>query len=306
MRKKTLASLLTALACCCSAHAKNINEPPLPFFMDPEFHFSEIDTVCLAPILDLRPDKTVEMTLDDPGINHIKSPNQSMADTFKYIGYPTATCNPVSATVADMTSPTDAFLQTLDFGPSQWLLVLAVEDMNVVRGLDEVRVVVCASLFRKRPGGPKLVWHDRWVGRSDSEVMMFKRNESIRINGALSLNDGIDHLVCEFEMRTKKRPMMGFVVDQEHFDSSCDVVWSALNDAFSKDPRRYHVAFTQSSQFMAIFISFRASAMGNEDRVVLRPGGTACSMEFTQSYLWQETNDWIDLSKQIRASLPRP
>jgi hypothetical protein len=68
MRKAMLIFPLVLILCCPSAYSRNKEVvEPLQFFMAPDFQFKQIDTICLAPTLDLRSDKTAEFSLSEEG-----------------------------------------------------------------------------------------------------------------------------------------------------------------------------------------------------------------------------------------------
>ena len=162
MRRMFLGLLLVAFLWSPAAFPKEKVEP-LPLFMDPEFRFSQVGTICLAPALDLRPDKSTPLSVSEQGprlnFQHIQSANQVMADIFKRIGYETGECNPVSATLSDLKAPSETWLRTLDFGQSSWLFIFAVEDVATI-GWSHVHAVVSGLLFEKRGASVRLVWRD--------------------------------------------------------------------------------------------------------------------------------------------------
>ena len=150
---------------------------PAPVFMDPDFHFSQVSTICLAPGLDLRADKTEQLFLSErgpgPGFEHSASADQYMAGVFGWMGYQTTECRPVTATLADLRAPSEEWLRSLDFGQSNWLFVLAVEDVRAKCGWivgaggmwGETCALVSGVLFEKRSDAVRMVWRDRVAAR---------------------------------------------------------------------------------------------------------------------------------------------
>jgi hypothetical protein len=283
---------------------------PLPLFMDPEFQFSQVGTICLTPGLDLRPDQTKPLTLSEQGprldFQHIQSANQVAAGIFKHIGYETADCKAVSATLSDLRAPSETWLRTLDFGQSNWLFIFAVEDAPTL-GWSHVHAVVSGLLFEKRGASVRLVWRDRTVGASNVTTTGRRKSET-SVNSALALDDGILHILAEFEQRKGRFLGLGFAVDEENFAASCDAVWAALNDVFNSDSKRYKVRFTDASEKMALFTVYHITFGGlaeNENHIVLRAHENACVMQFTQSFNDKRTDDWDELAKRMRASLPK-
>ena len=58
MRRRFSGLLLVVSFLGAAAWPKDQKEQREPVFMAPEFRFSQIDTICLAPPIDLRSDKT--------------------------------------------------------------------------------------------------------------------------------------------------------------------------------------------------------------------------------------------------------
>jgi len=70
MRRTFLRLLLMVSFWVPAAWPKDRWEVPPPLFMAPEFRFSQIDTICVAPAIDLRADKTEPLNLSGPGERH--------------------------------------------------------------------------------------------------------------------------------------------------------------------------------------------------------------------------------------------
>lgn len=319
MRRMFLGVLVVAFLWSPAAMPKEKpRTEPLPLFMDPEFRFSQVQTICLAPALDLRSDKTAPLFLSErgPGINfsHTPSANQETAAVLNKIGYQTTECNPVSATINDLKTPLDTWLRNLDFGQSNWLFVLAVEDLRTVTsfwgptgGAVGARAVVSGFLFEKRGDAVRLVWRDRAVGTIPEDLVGGRKKEQEAGESAITVDNAIDHILAEFERR-KGRPYLLFAVDEENFGATCDVVWIALQDAFSSDSKKYKVEFIDPSDKMAFYTIRHGSFNGpveNKNHVVLKVRGDGCAMQVTQSYNMKRTDDWNDLTKRMLAALAK-
>ncbi len=125
---------------------------------------------------------------------------------------------------------------------------------------------------------------------------------------AMTVDDGIFRILAEFEQRKGRFLGLGFAVDEENFGATCDVVWTALQDTFKGDRKKYRVEFMDPSDKMAFYTTFHMSFNGlveNENHVVLKAHEGACVMQVTQSYNIKRTDDWDELAKRIRASLSK-
>src|SRR5216684_656190 len=133
MRRMFLGLLFVAFLWSPAAFSKD-KVKPLPLFVDPAFQFSQVETICLASALDLRSDKTTPLFLSErgpgTGFSHTESANKETGRILNKIGYQTTECNPMSAALSDLKSPSDTWLRSLDFGQSSWLFVVAVEDLS--------------------------------------------------------------------------------------------------------------------------------------------------------------------------------
>lgn len=292
---------------------------PTPLFIDPAFSFSQIGTICLAPILDLRSNASGPLALSERGPRtgffkneYIPGADQVLAEDFNGSGYQTAACNPVRATLGDLTAPSDTWLRKLDFGQSNWLFVPVVEDVCIscmFEGRAEVKgyAVVSGFLFQKRPDAVRLVWRDRIAGILVEVVKYNGSKIALETGlGTIAVNNGISRLVGEFEWRSPKRPEWFFTVDEENFGASCDVVWDKLKDALNSHSKEYKVVFMDAGDRMVLYFDHRRTFM--EDHAVLKPHGDTCAVQATQSFQINasQTEHWSELVGEVRASLPKP
>jgi hypothetical protein len=301
---------------------------PMPLFEDPGFSFSQVGTICLAPTLDLRSNATPPLALSESGpftdffhLTRVHGADQVLAEVFSRNGHQTAACNPVSATLTELTTPTDTLLRKLDFGQSNWLFVPVVEDVCIspsgppkterkcrFEGRAEVTgyAVVSGFLFQKGPDAVRIVWRDRIAGTL-VEVFGYS-GPRIALEtglGTMAVNDGMSRLLGEFEWRSTNHPLWLFAVDEENFTANCDAVWEKLKDALNKHPREYKVAFLDAADRMVLYFDHHGTFM--EDHVVLRTHGEGCMVQVTQSFQSnaRQTNHWDELIKEVRSSLPK-
>lgn len=260
-----------------------------------DFRFSQVDTICVAPAIDLRSDTAQPITLEPSRPQHFVSGDVAVsADTalpnlFKHIGYKTVTCNSVSATVNELKAPSDAWLRKLDFGESRWLFIFAVEYVNArihkylgssPGGLSHA--VVSGYLFQKQADGPRLVWRDTVVGGDGDHnlgaMWIGKKEKTQFYESQQSIEDGAEHLLSKFESRNKS---FGFEnkTHTEIIDVTCNKLWAALIDVLKK-PGQYNILQIDNSVMMAIFFTedseSQRTAYGN-----LRPKDNSCSMQIT-------------------------
>ena len=66
IRRAFLAVLLVVSFWAPAAWPKDTKAEKEPIFMAPGLDFSQIDTICIAPTIDLRPDKTQPLLLSGP------------------------------------------------------------------------------------------------------------------------------------------------------------------------------------------------------------------------------------------------
>lgn len=324
MRRILVTLLLLGSVCSSAVFPKDRSKErvrPLPFFMDQDFSFSQVGTICLAPALDLRPNKTEQLFLSGKGarenFSHLPSADQAVANHFGALGYQTTGCGPVNATAADLNTPSAAWLHSLNFGTTQWLFLLAVDDVQAktlgwlvgsLNGYAGGHAVVSGYLFAKRGDEAKLVWRDRAFGMPWSDLN--GRNSSVK--AAISdeaVTSAIMHLIWKFDQRSKKRPLLMFAVNEQTFGANCGVVWTALKDVLNSDSKKYRVAFLDASDRMALYTVFHKNLMNgpfeNEDHVVLKTQADTCAVQVTQSFNLKPGDDWTDLTNQMRALLPK-
>jgi len=322
--RRTFFGLLLVVSFCVPAAWPRDKEVPPPLFIAPEFRFSQVDTICVAPAIDLRADKTEPLNLSGPGErhglilpDHIESVDTRLARDFKKIGYQTVSCSPVNATLGDLKIPTDTWLGKLDFGESRWLFILAVEDVSAEykrfwpqQGSVGGYAVVSGYLFQRQATGVRLVWRDRVVGRSRGELMGRKRTVKLA-ESDFAIGEGAICLLRKFEMRpqNKRIPSMWCVWDEnktETFDATCNVVWTALNDIL-KNSGKYDVIGIADSDMMAIYAIGGAGdrAEHSIDHVVLKSKENSCVMRITETAHITLRNDVGNLNKLVRASLSK-
>jgi hypothetical protein len=324
MRRILVTLLLLSFVCSSAVFPKdksNERVKPLPLFMDQDFSFSQVGTICVAPALDLRSGKTEQVFLSGKGaregFSHLPSADQAVANHFKILGYQTTGCGPVNATAADLNTPSATWLHSLNFGTTQWLFVLGVDDVQAktlgwlvgsLNGYAGGHAVVSGYLFAKRGDEVKLVWRDRAFGMPWSSL----DGRTSSVKDAISdeaVTSAIMHLIWKFDRRSNKRPLLEFAVNEQTFVANCDVVWTALKDALNSDSKKYRVAFLDASDRMALYTVYHKNLMNgpfeNEDHTVLKTQGDTCAVQVTQSYNQQHGDDWSDLIKEVRASISK-
>lgn len=295
-------------------------EVPPPLFMAQDFRFNQIDAICVAPAIDVRADKTEPLGLSDlgPRVNfqRIKNIDTQVSNDFKTIGYPTVTCNPVDATLGDLKTPTDAWLDKLPFGESRWLFILAVEDLSTEYhhrwSLEHSMggyAVVSGYLFDKQAAGVRLVWRDRVVGRANSRTggELFGRPEGVQlIESDYAIGQAARYLLAKFESRQKRIESWGFVkVHSETFDVTCKALWSALNDTL-ENSGKYTIVSTDAPDMMAIYgVGRGKKEAGRMDYVVLRPQENSCALQLIETFNLGFGSDVGGLNKRVKESLLR-
>jgi len=305
-------------------HPKDQQAPPAPLFIAREFHFSQIDTICVTPTLDLRADKTEPLALSaEPwrvkGFLTTLPPtaDAALANLFNYIGYKTVSCNPVNATLDDLKAPSDAWLQKLDFGESRWLFILAVQDVPIQPLTDSwktkklqshhVYAVVSGYLFEKQAAGNRLVWRDIAVGLLGDEFVGKKETVKL-VESQDDIADGISNLLAKFETRNKNLNVGHFFktplkeVHTEIFDVTCNVLWIALNDTLKKSGK-YDVLGVDDSDTIAVYMVGRIDL--HFDWVILKSEQNNCAMQIMVSFPKERSHDAGDLIKRVQASLSK-
>lgn len=303
------------------------SKEPSPLFMSPEFRFSQVDTICVAPSIDLRLDKTQLLNLSEKGPRvtvgfgggyRPPSADDALAGRFQYIGYKTVGCNPVVGALDDLRRPSDAWLRKLDFGESRWLFILAVEDVASesasYRALGgaaysqstSAYAVVSGCLFEKQAAGARLVWRDRVVGRSATGVEGARQTAEL-VGSETAVADGIDHLLATFETRNKKIKFLYERDTAETYDGTCNVLWTAVNDTL-KNSKDYRITQTDDSDMMIIytFVSGKIRVQTYMDYVVLRSQENSCEMHIVEVPPVETFNkETGDLIKRVRATLSK-
>jgi hypothetical protein len=305
-----------------AAWSKDRGEQRGPVFMAPDFQFSQIDTICIAPPIDLRADKTEPLYLSASGgkAPHLLGERPITADVavanwFNHLGYPTVGCNSVDP-LDDLRAPSDAWLSKLDFGQSRWLFILAVEYFSTPYGKSEAlfgsqtnrsHAVVSGYLFAKQAAGGKLVWRDKVVG-TDYDPMggsMMGRKSGVKgVESEQAIAIGVKILLSKFETRNKdiRLPDKTYL---EPFDVNCSALWPALNDVL-KNSGKYDIIQIDDPDKMAIY-SMGVKSEHRMDDAILRPNDNGCSMEITPapSPRAMGPSDVKSLSQHVHAVLSK-
>lgn len=320
MRRRFSGLLLVVSFLGAAAWPKDQKEQREPVFMAPEFRFSQIDTICLAPPIDLRSDKTEPLYLSASGakppghywgVPHVTA-DEALTNWFKHLGYATVGCSSVNATLDDLKAPSDAWLSKLEFGTSRWLFILAVEYVSTPVKLlgsrtGQSHAVVSGYLFGKQASGVKLVLRDKVVGGDFSGMGMtaYGRKGQVKaVESEEAIAVGIKILLAKFETRNKEIRLLGKTYT-EAFDVTCKVLWPALNDVL-KNSGKYDIIQTDDSDMMAIYDMGRKSEHRMDD-AILRPTDNRCSMEITQAPHagGMYTNDPKSLSQRLHVVLSK-
>ena len=285
-----------------------------PLFMAPDFRFSQIDTICVASAIDLRPDKTEPLNLSGRGPSVFLygrpwNADTALAETFEGIGYKTVSCNPVSGTLEDLKTPSDEWLRKLEFGQSSWLFILAVEeagtryDAHGLIGNMGGDAVVSGYLFEKRAEGVSLVWRDKVVGVPAAYGKLYGQKERVKLlESEYAIADGINHLLVKFETRHKEIGNLSlWEIHAQTFDVTCNVLWTALNDAL-KDPENYEILQIDSSDMMAIYGVGKFKLV---DFAILKSKESTCAMQIIETIHQPLRNPVGDLIKHVQASLSK-
>jgi len=188
---RQISLFLLCLLWMCGSQAFPKDKKPI-IYMAPGFHFSEVSTdpICVAPAIDLRQNKAVALNFSGPD-NYQRtgwnaplsgSVDGDLARAFKagvsahdvpilkvLHEIPIVKCNPVSATLDNITAPTKEWIDQMDFGRSRWLFVLAVVDVDMSEFMDPKHkfmgmkvgktyghAIVTEALFDKQ--SERLVW----------------------------------------------------------------------------------------------------------------------------------------------------
>ena len=314
MRRTFFGIFLAILLCAPAAMAKQKEELP-PLFMAPDFHFSQIDSICLAPTIDLRADKSLPLPLSGwtVDVEHVKSIDADIPDKFKTIGYPTVKCSSVSAMSGDLNAPTEAWLRGLDFGPSHYLFILAVEGASSQHGRELVPwsssshaayAVLSAFLFEKQTSGVKLDWRDRVVGRTAFSLWSWSKEGLQRVQIGEAIRVGVELLLMKFETRNKKiRPLFEPRMVSYEEDIACNVLWPTLNDVL-KNSGKYDIIGVYDSTLMVVYALGRGHSTEEKriDYAILKGREHGCTMQVTEV---GRTNGPDSLKKEVQASLTK-
>lgn len=298
---------------------------PSPLFVDPAFNFGRIDSICLAPIMDLRSDKTAHIFLrgKTPSVDfvHVPSAEGILSGNLAWLGYAPSWCNPVDATSNDLAKPSDAWLRSLNFGQSKWLFIVAVDALSATKnantgvhpmglgvrsGFVAEHAVVSGYLFEKTMDSAKLVWRDRELGLDHSGGVIGLTSADVYSTGAV--NSPVQNLVWKFDPHSKKRPLVRFASTEEDFNATCDAVWDALRGALAEDTDKYEVALLDPTDKLALYTvkynslmpHFRGDEGGNEERIALKGDTGSCRLQFTQPFRTSGQDDWGDLMERVR------
>jgi hypothetical protein len=169
-------------------------------FTAPNFDPTQIERVCIAPAIDLRPDKGIPLNLSGPdnppkfdvfrgtSISGSVDGNLDRAfktgvltGPFKHLRYNTTKCAPVTATKDDLMAPSDTWIRELKSGDERWVFILAVEDLDMSNFTDRKQstdliqrttfarqdfghAVVSGYLIDKQSG--QVVWRYRATGKA--------------------------------------------------------------------------------------------------------------------------------------------
>jgi hypothetical protein len=310
MRMRAFGLVLMALLLVPAAwpkdKPKNLKEP---LFMAKDFQFSRIDTLCVAPTIDVRLDKSQPVYLS--GLSPIRE--RATADTnvdyfFNILAYKTVHCNPVTATLDDLKPPfKDAWVRKLDFGESRWIFFVAVEDVNTRYSIIESGdnyAIASAYLFDKQASGDKLVWRDRLIYEDYNGVVGRKHRIDVYLSED-AVAGAISTLLARFEPRGKKKIWPGDKVRTDPFDVSCDALWSTLSDVLNKSGK-YEVMNIDNPDMMAIFkTGLGMKTGGRVSYAVLHNAEHGCSMQIIQTIFDSMQNDDGNLIKRVKESLSK-
>lgn len=331
LRPSTIAVLLAAFILCPNAWPKsNWKEiKPLPLFMAPDFNFNQIDSICVAPVLDIRSDKSAPIFIAGeapsiPFVTHPANATEALHESLVELGYPVDSCGAVEATLEDLRKPSEAWLRSLKFGSSKWLLIVAIEELaakdypyslnpfhhdykpfTIPRApyYDAGHAVASGYLFSNLKGSPELEWRDSSLGLQFSGIV--KGNGGAEISSVEAVDRAVANVARRFDRRSKKDPLVAFSVAKENFTSGCDTVWKALIDALNEAPDFYKVGLSDEVDMLVLYTAAHRASPENEDHIALKNQSGGCVMEVTQSWTLKQTDDWSDLTKRMRDSIAK-
>jgi uncharacterized protein (DUF1330 family) len=292
--------------------------------MAPDFRFSQIDTICVPPVIDLRPNTSQRLALSGPnpsnhflGVSHVTA-DEALANWFKHLGYKTVRCSQADATLDDLKTPSAAWMRTLDFGDSRWLFIVAVEYVSTPYGnLSRIlgastglsHAVVSGYIFHKQADGGRLVWRDKVVGADFNRAggqLLGRKGEVKLIESEYAIDWGVKILLAKFETRNKEiRLYENDKTQTEVFDVTCNMLWTALKDTL-KSSGRYEIIQIDDSDMMAIY-DMGSKERDRMDDAILRPEDNRCSMEITEAPHQYRlgVNDTKSLSQRVHAALSK-
>lgn len=340
IRRVFLGVLLLVSFWAPAAWPKDTKAEKEPIFMAPGLDFSQIDTICIAPTIDLRLDKTQPLLLSGPS-PHVSSwsgkvppisADDAIAGALKFFGYKTASCSLVIATLDDLKAPSDGWLRKLDFGDSQWLFVLAVEYVKTPyrehsnlwsrngQAMGKSHAVVSGYLFEKQPVGCRLVWRDKIIGvdYGGREAKYVDANEAGMelTQSEQAIKIGVDSILSGFDKRKKRVWYFHDNTETEIFDVTCHAVWAALKDTF-KNPGMYEIIQSDDADMTLVYAHIvadqhevYAAAQNRMEYAALRPRGNECSMQITGAGIASLGNsgnrgDARWLTERVRAALSK-
>jgi hypothetical protein len=166
---------MVLLALVTTAVAVNANEP---VFVDPEFHFDDIDVLYVLPAVDLRQqlDKHSEEDLEILDLTarcyvqrrgyHVEpkdrtprlAPCTAVRGSKAWKPYHKSPPTRLHPAASELNSPQPSFIRTLGPDKARWVLLLVLVDASThMKGVRIGRAQVAGMLFDKQRG--KLVWH---------------------------------------------------------------------------------------------------------------------------------------------------
>lgn len=320
-----------------------------PLFLAPGFQFNQVDTMCIAPVADLRADTNDSKLITGAkpprppalarafGVVTFSSVDADLSAIAKRLGHSTTICKPPGGNADDLKLPlADSWASNLNFGESRWLLFVGVEQtstkfVSFSRSINPLAkrnesgwAVVSAYLFDKQ-AQPKLVWHDREVGRDMGIMELSGKKEGQKAYEAeVAIRSAEYSLLLPFyrQVGTKKGNPKPLITNSrlrkglyrmEAFNVSCDVLWTAISHTLNNNPKQYDIVGTYDYTKMAVF----AVGGGEEsdkrvDYLTLQSSGTGCTEHFVEGFLGLNDrtrlstshHDIEHLNKLVYASLP--
>lgn len=289
-------------------------------FVAPDFRFSDVDTVCVAPPVDLRADKSQAIVLTGSGprldFRRTGGADNAVVGGFEAIGYKITPCDPVGGAPDDLRAQPDTWLQKLNFGGSRWLFIFGVEDVSAayayhgLLGNSQGYAVVSGYLLERRADGVRMKWRDRVVGVPNLIGQVQGKKDGVKtIESDFAIADGARHLLNKFETR-KRSINYHLPLSQERdssrtFDVSCNALWAAVQDTL-KDPKESETIEVYNSDMMAIY-TVGTSGKKEERRInylVLKGTGNSCDLQVTETAPFTPfRNNGEAMIKRVQAAL---